>query len=381
MNNKTHYPSTGTGFQSSTEERQNSLFLFLLLLKHANYINWIGKERKSSAARKYIGPDGISNSRAVWHSLSELVNILNTARPSRTCQTLCYLFGTFQIHSNSTSSGSVFRNSSQPSAKFCNVKNTSGTFQVAAEPSKTFSQPHSSATLHFTQLKQLIITPAPSKVPPNFWEPDSPTFQKTHVWNPTKPGSNLHWNTKGQRPLLLRKYQIHMVSRRDSAGQFLQTHCSASRGNGGFWDAEKDLLEAFSICCLASQVVPDCWDAEKDLLEVFSICCPASAVRANIPTHRTLQQEAQSNSCFPNANRLRRGCRYDVALPMSSLSFLSLHQSLSSWHSPLVVRRADSLEKRHRKRGKLVVFEVQVRKAPEAAKDSWFHGCLRGDVS
>ena len=49
---------------------------------------------------------------------------------------------------------------------------------MAAEPSKTFSQPHSSATLHFTQLKQLIITPAPSKVPPNFSEPDSPTFQK-----------------------------------------------------------------------------------------------------------------------------------------------------------------------------------------------------------
>ena len=43
MNNKTHYPSTGTGFQSSTEERQNSVFLFLLLLKHANYINWTGK--------------------------------------------------------------------------------------------------------------------------------------------------------------------------------------------------------------------------------------------------------------------------------------------------------------------------------------------------
>ena len=32
---------------------------------------------------------------ARWHPLSPLVNILNTARPSRTCQTLRHLFGTF----------------------------------------------------------------------------------------------------------------------------------------------------------------------------------------------------------------------------------------------------------------------------------------------
>ena len=132
--------------------------------------------------------------------------------------------------------------------------------------------------------------------------------------------------------------------------------CSASRGNRGYWDSEKDLLEVFSICCPASQVVPDCWDSEKDLLEVFSICCPASQVfsdcwdsekdlvevfsiccpasqvfsdcwdsekdllevfsicclaktKANpdAPSHRTLQQEAQSNSCFPNTRSRQTG--------------------------------------------------------------------------
>ena len=39
--------------------------------------------------------------------------------------------------------------------------------------------------------------------------------------------------------------------------------CSASRGNEGYWDFEKDLLEVFSICCPASQVSSDCWGFER----------------------------------------------------------------------------------------------------------------------
>ena len=59
--------------------------------------------------------------------------------------------------------------------------------------------------------------------------------------------------------------------------------CSASRGNGGYWDSEKDLLE------------------------VFAICCPANEVRAGFPSHRTLQWEAQSNSCLPNTRSSQTG--------------------------------------------------------------------------
>ena len=78
--------------------------------------------------------------------------------------------------------------------------------------------------------------------------------------------------------------------------------CPASQVFPDCWDSEKDLLEVFSICCPASQVFSDCWDSEKDRLEVFSVCCPANKFRADIPSHQTLQQEAQSNSCFPTPN-------------------------------------------------------------------------------
>ena len=78
--------------------------------------------------------------------------------------------------------------------------------------------------------------------------------------------------------------------------------CPANEVRSSYWDSEKDLLEVFSICCPANEVRSSYWDSEKDLLEVFSICCPANEVRSGFPTHRTLQQEveSQSNSCFPN---------------------------------------------------------------------------------
>ena len=78
--------------------------------------------------------------------------------------------------------------------------------------------------------------------------------------------------------------------------------CPASQVFPDCWDSEKDLLEVFSICCPASQVSSDCWDSEKGRLEVFSVCCPANKFQADIPSHQTLQQEAQSNSCFPTPN-------------------------------------------------------------------------------
>ena len=56
--------------------------------------------------------------------------------------------------------------------------------------------------------------------------------------------------------------------------------CSASRGGGGYWDSEKDLLEGFSSDCSASEV------------------CPG----AGVPSHQKLQQETLSNSCFPNTS-------------------------------------------------------------------------------
>ena len=247
---------------------------------------------------------------------------------------------------------------------------------MAAEPSKTFSQPHSSTTLHFTRRKPLGHNSSTSQSTSEFFK--KPTLQpskNTHVWNPTKPGLKLHWNTKGQRPLklpLLRKYQIPhgftprlcwaippngCSASRDCRGfwdseidllQVFSRNCRANRVRSSCWDSEKDLLEAFSICCpanevlssygdsekdllealsiccLASQVVPDCWDAEKDLLEVFSICCPASAVRPNIPSHQTLQQAAPSNSCFPNANRLRH-LDVDMMLHCQCLAWVPFH--------------------------------------------------------
>ena len=94
----------------------------------------------------------------------------------------------------------------------------------------------------------------------------------------------------------------------------------------------------FSVCCPASQVFPDCSDSEKDLLEVFSICCPASQVCADIPTHRTLQQEAQSNSCFPNASsclHLDVSMMWHCHQPLASVSFHCFHIHLCSSPSQL----------------------------------------------
>ena len=77
--------------------------------------------------------------------------------------------------------------------------------------------------------------------------------------------------------------------------------CPASQASPDCWDSEKDLLEVFSRNCRANRVGSSCWDFEKDLLEVFSICCLArTELYADSPSHRTLQQEAQSNSCFSN---------------------------------------------------------------------------------
>ena len=76
--------------------------------------------------------------------------------------------------------------------------------------------------------------------------------------------------------------------------------CSASRGRGGYWDAEKDLLEGFSGNCPASQGSTSYWGSEKGLPGAFSICCLSKITSKDAPSHQTLQHEAQSNSCLPN---------------------------------------------------------------------------------
>ena len=146
---------------------------------------------------------------AGWHPFSPPINIFYTTRPSRTCPTLRHLFATFRIHSNSSSSRSVFRNSWQSSAKL--------TFRTLPEPSKWLGNPPKhflnpcepfgslqiQSFRNFPNLSSAwtippqpstspafvnrsVITPAPSKVPPeSFWTRLKPS-KKTHLWNPSQ---------------------------------------------------------------------------------------------------------------------------------------------------------------------------------------------------
>ena len=145
---------------------------------------------------------------------------------------------------------------------------------MAAEPSKTFSQPLQ--TLQGTFRKTLQTAPEPCEIPinPAPFIPFLRNGLKSSPYTPYGPieigAPNYHY--------ILGKYHIHMKLTRRHCWAIPPNRCSASRGNGGHWDSAKDLLEVFSICCPASQVFPDCSDSAKDLLEAFSICCPANEV-------------------------------------------------------------------------------------------------------
>ena len=203
------------------------------------------------------------------------------------------------------------------------------------------------------------ITPAPSKVPPDFFR-TRPRPSKNPPLEPFAPRLKPSLNNP-----------IEIEPKTTTAGEISHSHgfarrhcwaipphrCSASRGNGGHWDSEKDLVEVFSICCPANEVRSsywdfakdlleafsnNCsasrgngghWDSEKDLLEVFSSNCPASEVRPDIPSHQTLQQAAQSNSCFPNASGLwDLGLQLDVNMMWhcQPLAWVSFHSSIRS---------------------------------------------------
>ena len=175
---------------------------------------------------------------------------------------------------------------------------------MASEPSKTFSQPHSSATLHFTRRKPLGHNSSTSQSTSEFFK--KPTLQPSKIYPPLEPyEARLKPSLKHQRAETPKTTTVEEIS--DPHGftprlcwAIPPNHCSASRGNGGFWDSEKDLRE------------------------VISICCPASEVCADIPSHQTLQQEAQSNSCFPNPNSLR-DLYVDMMLHCQCLAWVSFH--------------------------------------------------------
>ena len=111
--------------------------------------------------------------------------------------------------------------------------------------------------------------------------------------------------------------------------------CCSSRGGGGYWDFEKDLLEGFSSDSRTTKVRSSCWDSEKDLLEVFSTDCPASEVPSGLPSHQILQQEARSNSCVSNARRSFPNA--STSAPSSSCPHHDVHMTCQrhqplSWH-------------------------------------------------
>ena len=104
--------------------------------------------------------------------------------------------------------------------------------------------------------------------------------------------------------------------------------CSASRDAGDYWDSEKDLQEVFSICCPASQVVPEAAEISKKTIWKCSqfVASASLIVSKDFPSHQILQQGAPSNSClakYNSAASARNIYRLHTMLLMPSIDSLT----------------------------------------------------------